>query len=131
MLQTSSQGRYPFVYPQCPVLAFSGSVTGYWATCLVGYISGDNSQFSWPSASVLLNCSRLSFPLVRVLINYPSLTGSLTGTKPACLFGGSRSRSTSCSSSFFLLSLCASTVFHVLVIRCQSFISFPSLTGSL
>ena len=54
MLQTSSQGRYPFFYPQCPVLAFYGNLTGYWATCLVGYISGDNSQFSWHSASVLL-----------------------------------------------------------------------------
>ena len=54
MSQTSSQGRYPFVYPQCPVLAFYDSLTGYWATCLVGYISGDNSQFSWHSASVLL-----------------------------------------------------------------------------
>ena len=39
MLQTSRQGRYPFAYPQCSALAFSGSVTGYWATCLVAYIS--------------------------------------------------------------------------------------------
>ena len=132
MLQTSSQGRYPFVYPQCPALAFSGSVTGYWATCLVGYISGDNSQFSWPSASVLLSVPGRSYPLVRVLLNFPSQTGSLTGTKPACLFGGFRSRSTSCSSSSFCLasvllpcSLCQLSVVRVLLI------SFPRITGSL
>ena len=72
-----------------------------------------------------------SYPLIRVLLNFPSLTGSLTGTKPACLFGGFRSRSTSCSSSFFLLSLCAPNAFPVPVIRCQNFInSFPSLTGT-
>ena len=58
MLQTSSQGCYPFAYPQCPALAFSGSLTGYWATCLVGCISQHNSQFPWLSASVFLNCSQ-------------------------------------------------------------------------
>ena len=126
MLQTSSQGRYPFVYPQCPALALYGSLTGYWATCLVGYISEDNSQFSWHSASVLLKCSRsqLSVDQSFQLLSSPSLTG----TKPACLFGGFRSRLTSCSSSFFLLSLCtcAPTVFPVLGISCQSFINkFP------
>ena len=61
-----------------------------------------------------------SYPLIRVLlISFPSLTG----TKPACLLGGFRSRSTSCSSSFFLLSLCAPTVFPVPAICCQSFIN--------
>ena len=124
MLQTSSQGRYPSVYPQCPAPAFSGSLTGYWAKCLVGYISEDNFQFSWHSASVLLKSSRsqLSVDQSFQLLSSPSLTG----TKPACLFGGFRSRLTSCSSSFFLLSLSAPTVFPVLVIRCQSFINtFP------
>ena len=129
MLQTSSQGRYPFVYPQCPALAFYVSLTGYcsyWATCLVGYISGDNSQFSWHSASVLLKCSRSQLSVDQSFINFPSLTGSLTGTKPACLFGGFRSRSTGCSGSFFLLSLRALTVFPLPVIRCQIFINkFP------
>ena len=72
MLQTSSQGRYPFVYPQCSALAFSGSVTGYWATCLVGYIiSRDNSQFSWPSASVLLKCSRSQLSVGQSFIKFP------------------------------------------------------------
>ena len=135
MLQTPSQGRYPFVYPQCPALAFSGSLTGYWATCLVGYISEVivNSQFSWHSASVLLKCSRsqlsvdqsfIKFPqpswppnwhqaclliylpcslcqlsVVRVLlISFPRLTG----TKPACLIGGFRSRATICCTSSFV-----------------------------
>ena len=59
-----------------------------------------------------------SYPLIRVLLNFPSLTG----TKPACFFGGFRSRSTSWSSSFFLLSLYAPTVSPVPVMRCQSFI---------
>ena len=73
-----------------------------------------------------------SYPLIRVLLNFPSLTGSLTGTKPACFFGGLRSRSTSCSRSLFCLasvllpcSLCQLCVVRVLLI------SFPSLTGSL
>ena len=129
MIQTSSQGRYPFVYFQCPALAFYGSLTGYWATCLVGYISGDNYQFSWHSASVLLKCSRSQLCVVRVLlISFPSLTG----TKPACLFEGFRSRSTSYSSFSFCLasvllpcSLCQLYVVRVLLI------SFPRITGSL
>ena len=134
MLQTSSQGCYPFAYPQCPALAFSGSLTGYWATCLVGCISEVivNSQFSWHSASVLLKCSRSQLYVVWVLlISFPSLTGSLTGTKPACLFGGFRSRSTSYSSFSFCLasvllpcSLCQLSVVRVLI-------SFSSLTGGL
>ena len=72
-----------------------------------------------------------SYPLIRVLLNFPSLTGSLTGTKPACFFGGLRSRSTSCSRSLFCLasvllpcSLCQLCVVRVLLI------SFPSLTGT-
>ena len=131
MLQSSSQGSYPFVYFQCPALAFYGSLTGYWATCLAGYISGDNSQFSWHSASVLLKCSRSQLSVDQSFINFPSLTGSLTGTKPACFFGGFRSRSTSCSRSLFCLasvllpcSLCQLCVVRVLLI------SFPSLTGT-
>ena len=72
MLQTSSQGRYPFVYFQCAALAFYGSLTGHWATCLVGYISGDNSQFSWHSASVLLKCSRSQqLSVVQSFIKFP------------------------------------------------------------
>ena len=66
-----------------------------------------------------------------ILISFLSLTGSLTGTKPACLFGGFRSRSTSCSSSAFCLasallpcSLCQLSVVRV------SLISFSSLTGT-
>ena len=56
------------------------------------------------------------FPLV--LLSFPSLTSGLrTGSKAACLFKGFRSRSTSCSSSFLLLSLCAPTVFPAPVIR--------------
>ena len=131
MLQTSSQGRYPSVYPQCPAPAFSGSLTGYWATCLVGYISEDNSQFSWHSASVLLKCSRsqLSVDQSFQLLSSPSLTG----TKPACLFGGFRSRLTSYSSFSFCLasvhvllpcSLCQLCVVRVLLI------SFPRQTGT-
>ena len=58
-----------------------------------------------------LKCSRPSYPFIRVLLNFPSLTG----IKPVCFFRGFRSRSTSCGSSFFLLSLCAPTVFPVLV----------------
>ena len=119
MLQTSSQGRYPFFYPQCPAPAFYGSLTGYWATCLVGHISEDNPSFPGPQPLCSCSVSGPSYPLIRVLFNFPSLTG----TKPACLFGGFRSRSTSCGSSFFLLSLCAPTVFPVQVIRCQSFIN--------
>ena len=71
MLQTSSQGRYPFVYPQCPALALYGSLTGYWATCLVGYISEDNSLFSWHSASVLLKCSRSQLSIHQSFIKFP------------------------------------------------------------
>ena len=71
MLQTSSQGRYPFVYRQCPALAFSGSLTGYWATCLVGYISEVNSQFSCHSASVLLKCSRSQLSVGQSFIKLP------------------------------------------------------------
>ena len=96
MLQTSSQRRYPFVYPQCPALAFYGSLTGNWATCLVGYISEDNSHC----------VPGLSYPLIRVLVSFPSLIG----TNPAC--------------SLFLFSLCAPTMFPVPVICCQSF-KFP------
>ena len=74
MLQTSNQGRYPFFYFQCPALAFYGSLTGYWATCLVGYISGVFStlvQFSWHSASVLLKCSRSQLSVDQSFIKFP------------------------------------------------------------
>ena len=100
MLQTSSQGRYPLM-------------------CLVGHISEDNPSFPGPQPLCSCSVPGPSYPLIRVLFNFPNLTG----TKPACLFGGFRSRSTSCSSFFFLLSLCAPAVFPVPVIRCQSFIN--------
>ena len=81
-------------------------------------------------ASVLLPCSLCELCVVRVLlISFPSLTG----TTPACLFGGFRSRSTSCSSfSFCLASVCSYRV------PCASYplsefllISFPRITVSL
>ena len=107
MLQTSSQGRQPFVYPSgCPALAFSGSVTGNWPTCLVGYIivqiipSFSGSQ---PLCSYSVPCP--SYPLIIVLFSFPSLTSDLTGTKPGCVIWGFTSRLTSCSSSFFLIKL--------------------------
>ena len=94
MLQTSSQRRYPFVYPKCPALAFSDSLPGNWFTCAVaGYISEDDSQFSRRLSSVLLQCSCPSYPLVRILLSvyllyFPSLlTCGLTGTKPTFLIG--------------------------------------------
>ena len=108
-----------FFYPQCPAPAFCGSLTGYWATCLVGHISEDNPSFPGPQPLCPCSVPGPSYPLIRVLFNFPNLTG----TKPACLFGGFRSRSTSRSSFFFLLSLCAPAVFPVPVIRCQSFIN--------
>ena len=77
------------------------------------------------------SCSRSQLSVDQSFINFPSLTGSLTGTKPACFFGGLRSRSTSCSRSLFCLasvllpcSLCQLCVVRVLLI------SFPSLTGT-
>ena len=80
---------------------------------------------------MLLKCSRSQLSVDQSFINFPSLTGSLTGTKPACFFGGLRSRSTSCSRSLFCLasvllpcSLCQLCVVRVLLI------SFPSLTGT-
>ena len=88
---------------------------------------------SFPGTQPLCSCSvpGPSCPFIRVLLNFPSLTGSLTGTKPACFFGGLRSRSTSCSRSLFCLasvllpcSLCQLCVVTVLLI------SFPSLTGT-
>ena len=88
---------------------------------------------SFPGTQLLCSWSvpGPSYPLIRVLLNFPSLTGSLTGTKPACFFGGLRSRSTSCSRSLFCLasvllpcSLCQLCVVRVLLI------SFPSLTGT-
>ena len=87
-------------------------------------------SFPGPHPLCLWSVPGPSYPLIRVLLIFPSLTGSLTssltGTKPACLFGGFRSRSTSCSSSFFLHRLCAPTVFLVSVMRCQSFVKkFP------
>ena len=93
MLQTSSQGRQPFVYPaRCPALAFSGSLTGKWPKCLVGYIivqiipSFSSAQPLW---SYSVPCP--SYPLTRVLFSFPSLTGGLTGSKPGC-FGGDSGR---------------------------------------
>ena len=55
-------------------LALSGSLTGNWPTCLVGYISEDDSQFFRRLASA-------PTVLARVLLYFLSLTG----TKPARL----------------------------------------------
>ena len=108
------------------LLNFPG-LTGTKPACLFGGFrsrSTGYSSFSFCLASVLLPCSLCQLYVVRVLlISFPRITGSLTGTKPVCLFGGFRSRSTSCSSFFFLLSLCAPTVFLVPVMRCLSFIN--------
>ena len=69
------------------VVAFSGSLTGNWATYHVGYIkiipSFLGAQPMWCSCSV--PCP--SYPLIRVLLSFPSLTGGLTSTKPVCLIG--------------------------------------------
>ena len=129
MLQTSSQGRYPFVYPQCPAIAFSGSLTGYWATCLVGYISEDIIP-SFPGTQPLCSWSVPVIRWFRVLFSSLILTGGLNGTKPAYLFEGSgRDRSVVAVLSFCLASvllpcsLCQLSVVTVLLI------SFPRLTG--
>ena len=100
---TSSQVVIPgFIYPKCPALAFSGSLTGNWTTCIVGYISEDNPQFSRSSTSVFLQCSLCQLSVDQSLFSFPSLTSDRTGTNPTWRF---RSRSTSCSSSFFLRKL--------------------------
>ena len=114
---------YPLIRVLLNFLSLTGSLTGTKPACFFGGLRSRSTSCSrslFCLASVLLPCSLCQLCVVRVLlISFPSLTG----TKPACLFGGFRSRSTSCSSSFFLLSLCAPTVFHVPVIRCQSFIN--------
>ena len=77
--------------PACLFEEFRSRSTGY-------------SSFSFCLASVLLLCSLCQVYVVRVLlISFPRITGSLTGTKPACLTGGFRSRATICSTSFFFL----------------------------
>ena len=112
----------------CPSLLWQP----YWLLGYVPCLLGTLVEIipSFPGSQPLCSWSvpGPSYPLIRVLlISFPSVTG----TKPACFFGGFRSRSTSCSSSFFLLSLCAPNAFPVPVIRCQNFInSFPSLTGT-
>ena len=50
MLQTSSQRRYPFVYPKYPALAFSGSLPGNCSTCVAGYIFLVKMILSFPGA---------------------------------------------------------------------------------
>ena len=110
-------------YPLIRVLLNFPSLTGTKPACFFGGLRSRSTSCSrslFCLASVLLPCSLCQLCVVRVLlISFPSLTG----TKPACLFGGFRSRSTSYSSFFFLLSLCAPTVFPVPAICCQSFIN--------
>ena len=83
MLQTSSQRRYPFVYPKYPAVAFSDSLPGNCSECVAGYISEDDSQFSRRLSSVLLQCSvpviRWSEFYYKYYMYFPSLTGGLTG----------------------------------------------------
>ena len=73
MLQTSSQGRQPFVYPgRCPSLPFSGSLTGNWPTCLVGYIIVQIiPSFFRRLASVLLQCSLCQLSVDQSFIQFP------------------------------------------------------------
>ena len=88
MLHTSNQRRYPFVYPKCPALAFSGSLPGNCSTCVARHIGKDDSQFPRRLSSLLLQCTCSSYPLVRILLSvlyFPSLTGGLSGTKLAFL----------------------------------------------
>ena len=98
MLQTSSQRRYPFVYPKYPAVAFSGSRPGNCSKCAAGYISKDDSQFSRRLSSVLLQCS---VPVIRwsefyykyyIYMYFPSLTSGLTGTKLALIGDTGRDR---------------------------------------
>ena len=102
MLQTSRQGRHPFVYLKCPALAFSGNLSD--PLLAIGLRALLSTLRYFPGFPVLSLCAPAVFPVpvihcrVTVLLSFPSRTG----TKPACLTGGFRSRSTSCSSSFFL-----------------------------
>ena len=82
MLQTSSQGRNPFVYPKCPSLAFSGSLSSNWATYFVGYIK---IIPSFPAVSLCASteCSLSQLSIDQSFVSFPSLS-----TKPSCLIGG-------------------------------------------
>ena len=71
---------------------------------------------SFPGAQPLYSCSVPcpSYPLIRVLLSFTSVTG----TKPAFLIWGFRLRSTSCSSSFLLWKLvyeCCTLGIHLLL----------------
>ena len=96
MLQTSSQRRYPFVYPKYPAVAFSDSLPGNCSECVAGYISEDDSQFSRRLSSVLLQCSvsviRWSEFYYKYYMYFPNLTGGLTGTKLALIGDTGRDR---------------------------------------
>ena len=112
-------------YPLIRVLLISfPSLTGTKPACLFGGFrsrSTSYSSFSFCLASVLLPCSLCQLYVVRVLlISFPRITGSLTGTKPACLTGGFRSRATICITSFFFLwklvyDCCALGINHLLL----------------
>ena len=82
MLQTSSQGRNPFVYPKCPSLAFSGSLSSNWATYFVGYIK---IIPSFPAVSLCASteCSLSQLSIDQSFISFPSLS-----TKPKRGGGG-------------------------------------------
>ena len=92
-------------YPLIRVLLISfPSLTGTKPACLFGGFrsrSTSYSSFSFYLASVLLPCSLCQLYVVIVLlISFPRITGSQSGTKPAYLTGGFRSRATICSTSF-------------------------------
>ena len=104
MLQTSSQGRNPFVYPKCPALAFSGSLSSNWLRTLF-------------SLCASTECSLSQLSIDQSLLSFPSLS-----TKPASLIGGwgggGGGETISCSSSFFLGKLvyeCCTLFNHLLL----------------
>ena len=126
MLQTSSQGRFPFVYPKCPALAFSGSLSSNWATYLVGYIeiigplqvaihvvqnrrAGEQSRTGTrqKKTSIILNCNFLCLSCLSATFAHqhggfvPREWLPAKGLMPV----------------FPVLSLCALTMFPVPVIR--------------
>ena len=110
MLQTSSQGRNPFVYPKCPSLAFSGSLSSNWATYFVGYIK---IIPSFPAVSLCASteCSLSQLSIDQSVISFPSLSVLNWG-------GGWVGGWTSCSSPFFLWKLvyeCRTLFNHLLL----------------